>query len=202
MAENPAKVIPALGHERGADLTESHAVPPAGAEQREGRGDPGVVRALSRRLDDECRAIEMRWGERTADLQFLAEQKGLAFTDDAETNDSAGGGARDRFEPANRAEIETELPPQQFLKLILRERLPPAIEVSRLLIEVRQNSAQHALVARIAEGRRSVADPGLGVGFDGQRQRVLRGKPLAIVNGLEIGDIDVFPGRVLKKIMQ
>src|SRR5882672_116117 len=194
MLQNAPEVVASLGHQRGADLAKPHAVPPSGPDQRESRWRAAIYPFA---LDDEGRAVKVRWRERAADFKLFADDHRFALARDAQPNDAARGAALDGLDFMNRAERDAELRAQQFPQFILRYRHAPAIKVSGLLIEIRQNLSEDARVRRVAEGGRRIANPAFGVGLVGQRQIEPGGKLFAVIRDGQIRKTRVLPCRVV-----
>src|SRR5215510_12657518 len=194
MFQNAPEIIAPLRHQRGADLAQSHAVTPAGADQSE-RGGRASVHSLA--FDHEGRAVKVRRRERAADFKLLADDHLFALAHYAQPDDAPRSAPLDGFEPMNRAERDAELRAQQLPQLVLRYRHTPPVKVRGLLIEIWQNLSEYACVRRVAERGRRIANPALGVGLVAQRQIESGGKLFAVIGDGQIRKALVLPGRVI-----
>src|SRR5215475_10474530 len=135
MLQNAPEIMAPLGHQRGADLAQPHAMPPSGADQSEGCGR-AAFRSFA--LDDEGRAVKMRRRERATDFKLLADNHSFALAHDAQPDDAARSAALYGLDFMNCSEIYAEFRSQQLPQLILRQPHAPAIKISSLLIEIGQ----------------------------------------------------------------
>src|SRR5215470_6115181 len=106
MLQDAPEIVASLGHQRGSDLTQPHAVPPPCADQRE-RGGRAAGHALA--LDHKGGAVKVRRREGAADFKLLADDHRFALAHDAQLDDSSRSASLDGFELMNRAEIDSEL---------------------------------------------------------------------------------------------
>src|SRR5262249_41464081 len=160
MFQNAPEIIAPLGHQRGADLAQPHAVTPPCADQSE-LGGRAAAHSLA--FDHEGRAVKMRRRERSADFKLLSDDHLFALAHDAQPDDAPRSASFDGFELMNRAELDAELRAQQLPQLVLRYRHAPPVKVRGLLIEIWQNLSEDACVRRVAERGRRIANPALGV---------------------------------------
>src|SRR5262249_38548462 len=146
MFQNAPEIIAPLGHQRGADLAQPHAVTPPGADQSEGGGRAA---ADSVAFDRGSRGVKVGRRERAADFKLLADDHLFALAHDAQPDDAPRSASFDGFELMNRAERDAELRAQQLPQLVLRYRHAPAVKIRGLLIEVWQNLSEDARVRRV-----------------------------------------------------
>src|SRR5262245_34925332 len=104
MLQNAPEIIASFGHQRGADLAQSHAVPPSGADQRKRRGRAA---GNSFAFDHKGRAVKMRRRERAADFKLLADDHRFALACDAQPDDAPRSASLDSLDFMDRAEIDT-----------------------------------------------------------------------------------------------
>src|SRR5262247_3692510 len=100
MLQNAPEIIAPLGHQRGADLAQPHAVSPPGADQSE-RGGRAAGRPFA--FYHKGRAVKVRRRERAADFKLLADDHRFALAHDAQPDDAPRGASFDGFELMNRS---------------------------------------------------------------------------------------------------
>src|SRR5262245_52972744 len=106
MFQNAPEIIAPLGHQRGADLAQPHAMSPPGADQCE-RGWRAAVHSFA--FDDKGRAVKVGRRESAADFKLLADDHLFALAHYAQPDDAPRSAPLDGFELMNRAEIDAEL---------------------------------------------------------------------------------------------
>ena len=188
MREDGAIGMPFGSHHGGADLAEAHAMSPACAGEAEASRD-AVMQV--ERVDHEGRAIEMRLGERAADLQLLTDDICAPTADDPESHDAPRSAALDGLQVEDSAEVDAALAADQVGKLVLRVLHRPAIEVGRLEVVVVEHLAEDALVRGVTESLGGGADPAIGFGLVRQvghrgvwRATVAQGDEITVMNRL------------------
>ena len=145
MGEDAVKCAAAGTHGGGSDLAQAYAVSPAGTvEDESGRNGRSVyvgsnVLAVSSRLGvdgihDKGGAVQVRFGQPAAYLEFFADGDGPLCAPDEQFDDASGCSSVQWPEFQHRTEVNAGSAAEQVAQFLLRVFDPPAVEIGGLLV--------------------------------------------------------------------
>jgi hypothetical protein len=143
----------AVGEDGGANLTEAHPVAPAGTLENEARC---VI------ANHEGRAVEVRRGKDSTNLEFLSHGQESLRPADLEFDDPAGTAAPDRDDSLDPPHVDARLLLHPVRELVGGRLHPPSKKIARLEVEPGKDAGQETGVSGVAiGGRPGIGDPGI-----------------------------------------